>query len=335
MNILLIANCRLGDSLVMLPALRSLRQRYPDARIVLASEQAGQGYVAAQDILGGHGLIDAFVPMESPKCGLLRAWKRLLFCHRMRREQWDVGIVMMPPVPPLTMSLVRRFSLYLKWCGVPKIIAPLDVAWSDKLVSEQLLELLEPLGIQPAGFELPPSRKAVDLPAFPEGKRLLAVAPGANMPLKVWGNTHFATVLKLLPPEVHPIYIGGENERVLCEELNREVPGTLFVGHSMAEVEAAMRQCRCYLGNDTGLMHLAAACGLKCVALFSGHSKGRCWEPFGRGHAIFRHHKLDCEGCLASRCPRHTRECMGFDEADVAKAVAQGMEKSTIVSRRG
>ncbi len=41
MNILLIANCRLGDSLVMLPALRALRQRFPNARIVLASEQAG------------------------------------------------------------------------------------------------------------------------------------------------------------------------------------------------------------------------------------------------------------------------------------------------------
>ena len=86
MNILLIANCRLGDSLVMLLALRALRLRFPDARIVLASEQAGQGYVAAQDILGGRGLIDAFVPMESPQWSLLRAWRRLLFCRRKRSD---------------------------------------------------------------------------------------------------------------------------------------------------------------------------------------------------------------------------------------------------------
>ncbi len=330
MNILLIANCRLGDSLVMLPVLRALRQHFPDSRIVLASEQAGQGYIAAQDILGGRGLIDDFAPMESPRWGLLRVWKRLLFCHRMRRERWDVGVVLMPPVPPLTMRLVHRFSLYLKWCGVLKIIAPDKVAWSDKLVSEQLLELLAPLGVQPAGFELPPRKEMVVLQAFPEGKRLLAVAPGANMPLKIWPIEQFAAVLKGLPDDVHPVYFGGENERGLCEELNREVPGTLFVGHSMAEVEAAMRQCRCYLGNDTGLMHLAAACSLKCVALFSGHSKGRCWEPFGRGHAIFRHDKLPCEGCLAAMCPRRTRECMCFADGDVAKAVAQCMEKSTI-----
>ena len=327
MNILLIANCRLGDSLVMLPALHSLRRRYPDARIVLASEQAGQGYVAAQDILGGHGLVDAFAPMESPKWSLLRAWKRLLFCYRMRRERWDVGIVMMPPVPPLTMSLVHRFALYLKWCGVPKIIAPTDVAWSDTLVSEQLLELLSPLDVQPAGFELPPSQKAVGMSSLPAGKRLLAVAPGANMPLKVWGNEHFAAVLRELPSDVHPVYFGGENERELCEGLNREVPGTLFVGRPMAEVEAVMRRCRCYLGNDTGLMHLAAACGLKCVALFSGHSKTRCWEPFGAGHAIFRA-EVPCAGCLANDCPLGTRECMAHHNiAAVTAAVRERLRE--------
>ena len=328
MNILLIANCRLGDSLVMLPALRSLRRRYPNARIVLASEQAGQGYVAAQDILGGRGLVDAFAPMESPKWSLLRAWKRLLFCHRMHRERWDVGIVMMPPVPPLTMSLVHRFALYLKWCGVPKIIAPTEIAWSDSLVSEQLMELLSPLGVQPAGFELPPTQQAVDIPFLPASKRLLAVAPGANMPLKVWGNEHFAAVLRELPSDVHPVYFGGENERVLCEGLNREVPGTLFVGHPMAEVEAMMRRCRCYLGNDTGLMHLAAACGLTCVALFSGHSKGRCWEPFGTGHAIFRAEGLHCAGCLANECPLGTRECMAHhDIAAVTAAVRERLRE--------
>lgn len=316
MNILLIANCRLGDSLVMLPALRALRLRFPDARIVLASEQAGQGYVAAQDILGGRGLIDAFVPMESPQWSLLRAWKRLLFCRRMRRERWDVGIVMMPPVPPLTMRLVHRFSLYLRWCGVRKIVAPDKVAWSDKLVSEQLLELLAPLGVQPAGFELPLPQKAVEVPSFPTGKRLLALAPGANMPLKIWPVEQFAAVLKGLPEDVHPVYFGGENERGICEDLAHRVPGTLFVGHPMAEVEAAMRQCRCYLGNDTGLMHLAAACGLKCVVLFSGHSKSRCWEPFGGGHAIFRTEGLPCTGCLAHECPLGTRECMGHHDVD-------------------
>ena len=308
----------------MLPALRALRQGFPDARIVLASEQAGQGYVAAQDVLGGRGLIDAFAPMENPRWSFLRAWNRLLFCRRMRRERWDVGIVMMPPVPPLTMSLVNRFSLYLKWSGVQKIIAPDKIAWSDKLVSEQLLELLAPLGVQPAGFELPLPQKAVELPSFSTGKRLLAVAPGANMPLKIWPVEQFAAVLKELPEDVHPVYFGGENERNICEKLAKLVPGTLFVGHLMAEVEAAMRQCACYLGNDTGLMHLAAACGLKCVALFSGHSKSRCWEPFGAGHAIFRVEGLPCAGCLAQECPLCVRECMvHHDVAAVTMAVKE------------
>ena len=307
----------------MLPALRALRQRFSDARIVLASEQAGQGYVAAQDVLRGRGLIDDFVPMESHRWGLLRAWKRLLFCHRMHRERWDVGIVMMPPVPPLTQRLVHRFSLYLKWCGVPKIIAPDKVAWSEKLVFEQLLELLAPLGIQPAGFELPLPQKTVDLPSFPVGKRLLAVAPGANMPLKIWPVEQFAAVLKGLPEDVHPVYFGGENERVICEKLAQLVPGTLFVGHPMAEVETAMRQCVCYLGNDTGVMHLAAACGIKCVVLFSGHSKSCCWEPFGTGHAIFRAEGLPCAGCLAYECPLGTRECMAHHDVSTVTAAVR------------
>ena len=323
MNILLIANCRLGDSLVLIPTLKLLHRQYVGAHICLVSEQVGKGLVGAEEILGGRGLVDEFERLDMSGGFLVRTWKRLALFLRLRRVHWDFGGVLIPPVPPLTPSLVRRLSLYLRLSGVKRIVSPTSIAWSDDKVGLLLARLFIPdIAESELDYALPEltSPPRVQLPG---GGRLLAVAPGANMPLNIWLLERFEAVLSGLADVVHPVYFGGENERGLCEKLAKLVPGTLFVGRPMAEVEAAMRQCCCYLGNDTGLMHLAAACGLRCVVVFSWRNKSHCWEPCGTGHTAFRTEVLPCAGCLAHECPLGTRECMAHHDVNAVKAAVE------------
>ena len=71
MKILLMANCRLGDSLVMLPALRALRQKYPEASICLASERAAawrlfHGYEEIRIMIDNGSIFSETQPKNQP-----------------------------------------------------------------------------------------------------------------------------------------------------------------------------------------------------------------------------------------------------------------------------
>ncbi len=62
-----------------------------------------------------------------------------------------------------------------------------------------------------------------------------------------------------------------------------------------------MKHAALYLGNDTGTMHMAAAAGVRCVAVFAAIDFPGRWYPFGDENKIFRV-AVECEGC-------HTPDC--------------------------
>ena len=65
----------------------------------------------------------------------------------------------------------------------------------------------------------------------------------------------------------------------------RELPDLpVLAGLTLVELAATLAECRAYLGNDSGITHLAAAVGLPVTALF-GPSDADVWAPRGRGGA--------------------------------------------------
>src|SRR5262249_38222838 len=71
----------------------------------------------------------------------------------------------------------------------------------------------------------------------------------------------------------------------------------------------ALRNCVLYLGNDTGTMHLAAAAGTPCVALFSARDWPRAWDPHRVPSPGFRT-TVVCEGCYLVECVERANECL-------------------------
>ena len=226
-HILIISNCRFGDSLVMMPALQLLKASFPQASICLLSERDPHGAVSADQILGGRDLVDEFeaLPMSGGK--LSRLFSRLQLIFKLRRRAFDLGIVLMPPYPPLTMALVDRFKLYLKLFGVKRIIAPTEIFnFNEKHLNvvDATLQVLFPLNLplpppNHAPYALPPLHddKTVEqeaeslMASAPKGAFRLAVALGTNMPAKQWPLENFTVVLKRLCAETSlwPIFFCG------------------------------------------------------------------------------------------------------------------------------
>jgi heptosyltransferase III len=102
----------------------------------------------------------------------------------------------------------------------------------------------------------------------PEGDDLI-VHPGSGSPKKVW-----------------PYF----------EELIEHVPNAVILresaGLSLTEVFQHLRRCRAYIGNDSGITHLAAYLGCPTIALF-GPTDPRVWGPIGRRFRIIWKSKLE------------------------------------------
>ncbi len=350
-HILIISNCRFGDSLVMMPALQLLKASFPQASICLLSERDAHGAVSADQILGGRGLVDEFeaLPMAGGK--LERLFSRLQLILKLRKRNYDLGVVLMPPYPPLTMALVDRFKLYLKLFGVKRIIAPTEIFnFNEKRLNvvDATLQVLSPLNLplpppNHAPYSLPPLQNDEEaqkeantiMSSAPKGVFRLAVALGTNMPAKQWPPEQFAIVLKRLCAEtsVWPFFFGGAtDEKIAISLMDDGICGTLVTGRPLSVAAAVMSRCDGYFGHDTGVMHLAASLSKPCVALFSSRDPAGMWDPYGKDHTILRINDLPCTNCGAVICPKTDHPCMKQSPDDVFTAVKSLIQSTSTKS---
>lgn len=111
---------------------------------------------------------------------------------------------------------------------------------------------------------------------------LVAIHPGSGGECKCWPAERFAELIRIL--DMPTLLIEGPADHQQCrrlEELAPEgVPIVRACGLSVAEVGALLSPCRLYVGNDSGVSHLAAALGVPTVAVF-GATNPAVWAPLG------------------------------------------------------
>ncbi len=126
---------------------------------------------------------------------------------------------------------------------------------------------------------------------------ILAVAPAANWMGKTWPAERFAVMTAELLGEGGPLaggrllLLGGPDDRHACEEVRRAVPRARLIDAAgkldLLTAYAALKRARLFVGNDSGLMHLAAAAGTPTLGLF-GPSDDRLYAPWGPNARVVR-----------------------------------------------
>ncbi len=122
------------------------------------------------------------------------------------------------------------------------------------------------------------------------GGPLLALGPAANWCGKQWPANRFAELtLHLTGPDgpfpgARVMLFGGPGEQEMAQPLLRAIPGAncinLIGRVDLLTAYACLRKASLYIGNDSGLMHLAAAAGIPTLGLF-GPSKEVHYAPWG------------------------------------------------------
>jgi heptosyltransferase-2 len=152
--------------------------------------------------------------------------------------------------------------------------------------------------------------KARDLLGFGDikgGDFLLGLSPGAVFgEAKRWPPERFARIGDWAVERwgAKVVVMGAQKEKDICKSLDRSMinrPLNLCGRTTLGEAMGLISQCKFFLTNDSGLMHIAAALGVPTVAVF-GSTDPVATGPRGQKTRIVRH-ETECAPCLKPTCP--------------------------------
>ena len=144
----------------------------------------------------------------------------------------------------------------------------------------------------------------------------VAILPGAKHFTKRWPEERWVELHDRLTSAGHPLlYASLESERAALPKLAARVaatPTARWCSEPLAILAAVLSKACAAVSSDSGLMHLAAARGLRVVALFGSTAPELGFAPAGEGHMVICRHER-CQPCTLhgrEKCPLGHFRCM-------------------------
>jgi len=368
-HILVVKLATIGDLLLATPALRALRETYPQARIDLLLTPASAGLLEGWDVIDRVIVLDKYL-FDYPQ-QLLRHPANLKRLQPLWRElrggHYDAVILM----HHLTLFFGRlKHQLLMRATGARWRVGLdnghgwfLNVRVKDDGFgalheAEYNLALAGAVGATTGDtrLELPISdeerRQAREL-VFGEtapaqtARPIIAMHPGSGgySAARRWSPERFAQLADTLYADVggQLLLVGGPEESVLhahiLDMMRSAMPARSLAGKGSIKVTAAVLELAdLFIGNDAGPMHLAAAVGTPTVAIF-GLSNWQAWGPYtgnapGRRALVVRL-DLPCMPCFYSGyllgTPEGcaTRDCLAMLGVDPVAVAARKLLRET------
>jgi heptosyltransferase III len=133
-------------------------------------------------------------------------------------------------------------------------------------------------------------------------KKAVVIHPGSGGAHKCWRLDNFLSVARILAKEgVEVVFLFGPAEAERFSEsaiAGIRTAGKLLTNLSLAEVLGVLGCSRGYIGNDSGITHLAAAVGIRTVVVF-GPTEPAIYGPLGPAVTILRSDETDFAGAIS------------------------------------
>ena len=321
----------IGDAVMALPALYSLREKFPFATIT---------------IIGLPHISELFY--ESPYVDEIRVYKKES-PFSLRPRKFDMALLLPNSFSSALLVLLAGIPLR---CGYNRdgrgflLNRPVRVTPQIKRVHqvEYYLHLVRSIEhVLGTEFNSIPNRMGALLFLSKDEIRqaketlgkyqitpedlLIGINPGATYgSSKRWYPERFSQVAAALVQKYHAkiILFGGPGERGIAEEIIRASAPSLLNMAGQTTIRglmALLSQCRLLITNDSGPMHIAAALGVPVAAIF-GSTDPTITAPAGSRHVVIKKDVL-CSPCFRRKCPTNL-ECMDLIRVE---DVLGGVEK--------
>tara|TARA_B100000686_G_C16805020_1_gene989291 strand:- start:5304 stop:6398 length:1095 start_codon:yes stop_codon:yes gene_type:complete len=278
-NLLLWMPNWIGDIILVLPALQSLRKRFPNAKITLALR------APSHELLPGHPAVDAILRM--PSGSDTGFFKQIHFARQLQKYRFDLGVV-------FSNSFRSAFLLYISGAkfrlgyntdgrgiflthptqGSPRSKTQYRVDYFFEVLTPLGLEGPE-LSFQPfISLELGKSLDA-DLTRLRGNSYNLVIAlhPGGSKFPRRWHSERYGVLCQKLIKEYSAkiLILCGSDDEEIAQRIENVCPPNSALKLSslnLQQTAAAIGQCKLFIGNDSGMMHLAALMKIPIVAIF-------------------------------------------------------------------
>lgn len=281
----------LGDTLLIFPALALIREAWPEAHMTL---------VARRDVLPlarAWGLADAVSSYDAPEWSALFAEAPPADCSLRAAVAGRVVVAWLADTDGgvtanLTAMEARQVVI---GPGRPRV----DVGEHAALqLAAPLREMDIAVPCDVAALPMPGSRAG--MPALPyrevdvasmsglveQGMGTVALHPGSGGAGKRWPPERFAALAQEIGARgLRALLIEGPQDEAvigatLAEAARRGTRPDVARGLDIMELAALLAGCAAYVGNDSGVSHLAGILGVRTLALF-GPSDPAIWAPVG------------------------------------------------------
>ena len=273
MKVLFITSTRIGDAVLSTSILNYLKNRFPHCSLYIAT-----GKTAASLFKNFNNIKKIFI-LEKKffKIHWLELWSRTFF------NKWDIVI-------DLRGSIISYFLFNKKkyvYKSINKNIHRLD----------ELAILMEtkhlPLPWVPV---LKKDMKKISKD-FLKLKNSIAIGASANWPAKIWPSKNFVKLIHMFLKEKQfgkkksIVFFGSskdlKNIKKITKYLKKIKVKNLCGKLNLIEVAAHLKKCKIFIGNDSGLMHIASASGIPTLGLFGPSLESR-YAPKGNNSYYIR-----------------------------------------------
>lgn len=272
-SILFVTATRIGDAVLSMGILGRLVQDNPGARVTVA---CGRAAAPLFDAVPG---LERVIILDKKPYSLhwLGLWTECA------GRIWSVLVDLRNTPMSYLIPAVRRFRMGRKGAG------------------HRLERYAQVMGIRD-GVPTPKiwitdAHRATADRLMPKGRPVLAVGPTANWQGKTWPQDRFSDLVERLTgdqgilPGAAVAVFGHETERGSVQGFLDSIPEDRridLVGRiSLLEAYACLERASLYIGNDSGLMHLAAAAGVPTLGLF-GPTQDQLYGPWGAHCRVVR-----------------------------------------------
>jgi heptosyltransferase-2 len=324
MKILVRATNWVGDAVMCIPALRAIRDRWPQAEITILARP----WVA--DLYRGQGYADHIFVYENR--GTHKGfWGRERLARSLRREKFDIAMLFQNAFDAAWIAWragIRQRIGYARYGRSALLTQAIPVPGKGEAPDHEMYYYLELL--RRAGWiERLPRIEEISIAVGEEERtraleRLLAAgarrdairiafaAGAAYGSAKCWEPDRYAALADRLIAafDADVILFGAAQENEMAARIlsaMRQRACNMVGATKIGELPALLSSCRLFIGNDSGAMHVAGAVGVPVIAIF-GPTDPQGTRPITPQLTLL-HEPVECSPCFLRKCPIDHR-CM-------------------------
>ena len=275
-GIVIISYPLIGDFVRTHTLVRILRARHPDTPIDIVARRPSVEIAALMPEVR-NGIAETF------QRNRLDLGARLDLARRLRRNRYRTAIVSSRAWKAALLPFLAAIPERIGWFGEARYPLINRPRFGERR-HRRFVEYVASLGLN-TGEELPQAWPAPQLvipettmqqwrataPEANDARPILMLAPGARGPERMWPVEKFAGLARRAVDKGWTVWVSGAaSEASLAETIKSDLTSVrTFMGAPLITTACQMVACSAFVGNNSGLLHFAAALGTPCVGVFA------------------------------------------------------------------